>query len=508
MFDDLMCMKRTNCFVGERYERIRLNTSGPSQYVWKDLVFPDVQQPMILDKSINASIGSINDTDMVYTLTLPALRPVLDCDIVDQHTSYIYNKSSGNFNVSTSAPLSNGCRGGQKGNLSTVTWISEYDVYSENRSAKTGYLYDLHLGPWNASEPLFLEYGEGDGNTNQPDNDPGCPSIGVHYGQVSTLKNETNQISSLLCWQKVEMVQVTYGQNTPSRVNNDTAVVLTNGTKGKDSFGYRWQRHITNLYQPLYNYSDFALNSDYFFSVLNGTYTTPDELTGAENVSSLIDAMQIFYKAYQVNAIDQNFRRQRGNLSEGARQADQSDFVNGTATVPLLRLKVDKSSKIILQALLATMTILGLGAYFLVEIRGVLPRNPCTIASTMGFFADSSMCSREFMPLGAEWMTEKKLRPRFDSHRFSLGWWNREPVRISVTTEDDDESVIEKRGMRFGIDQGRALLLGFTQKKHWYNRLWHRTKTRKEQPIELKHSEEGVAERDNMLGPRTPEPIA
>lgn len=467
-------------------------------------MFPDVQQPMILDKAINSSVGSINVTGMEYTLTLPALRPVLKCDVVNQYTSYIYNETADSINVSTSAPLSKGCYGGQAGNLSTVSWLSEFSIYSANKSDKTGYLYDLHLGPWNASKTQFLEYGEGDPNVDQPDNDPGCPSIGIHFGQVSTLKNETNQISSLLCWQKVEQVQVTYGKNTQSKVHNDTAILLTNGTKGIDSFGYRWQRHITLLYQPLYNYSVFDLDEDYFYGVLNGSYTTPDELTGAENVANLIDAIQIFYKAYQVNAIDKNFRRAKANLSEGARQANQSDFVQGTLRISLLRLKVDRSSKIILQALLATMTVLGLGAYLLVEIRGVLPRNPCTIASTMGFFVDSSMCSREFMPLGAEWMSEKKLRPRFDVHRFSLGWWNRDPTLSSTTPEEDLDN--EKGEMRFGIDKGQAVLLGFSQKKHWYSRLWHRTKRPKQQHVELKRTEGGATELDTMLGSRPPEP--
>lgn len=488
-------------FSGERYERIRLNTSGPSPYVWNDLVFPDVQQPMILDKAINASVGPINNTNMEYTLTLPALRPQLVCEVVDNYTTYVYDETADSVNVSTSAPLADGCRGGQAGNLSTITWLSEYDLYLGNRSYMTGYLYDLHLGPWNKSETQWLDYGEGDPNVNQPDNSPGCPSIGVHFGDVTTLKNETNQITSLLCWQKTEQIEVTYGKNTAGKIHNDTAILLTNGSRGIDSFGYRWQRHLSNLYQPLGNLSVFTLDTDYFYDVLNGSYTTADELTGKDNVTNLLDAMQIFYKAYQVNAIDQNFRKSRSQLSEAARQANQSDFVSGTLKVSLLRLKVDKSSKTILQALLATMTVLGLAAYCLVEIRGVLPRNPCTIASTMGFFADGSLCSRYFMPVGAEWMTERSLRPSFDRHRFSLGWWHKPALRESVISEDGSEIVTKegKRGMRFGIDKGQADLLGFSQNEHWYSKLFHKVRPHKVQPIELERVGGDVSERDKML---------
>ncbi|KAK5076853.1 hypothetical protein LTR64_005668 [Lithohypha guttulata] len=462
--------------AGESYERMRLNTSGPSRYVWGDYVFPDIQQPMVIDRSLNKSIGAINDTTMEYTLTFPTLRPHLECHIVpDRYTTYVWNDTLSTMNVSTSAPLKDGCRGGQGGDLDTITWASEYSIYSStNRSYKSGYMYDLHLGPWNASKAMYLNYGEGDGTLDQPDNPAGCPSIGIHFGLVTILPNETNVITTLLCDQQVEEVQITYGMNTPSKVHNETAKFLTNGTAGAESFGFRMQRHLSLLYSGLGNQTAFALVGDHFFSVLNGSYRTVDELTGPQNVTKLIDAVQILYRRYMTNAIDRNFRKPKDQLSVGAQQANQSSTIRGTARVELLRLRVDDSSKIILQALLACMTVLGTMAYYLVEIRGVLPRNPCSIASTMSFFAGSSMCDRKFMPLGAEWMAEEELRPLFDQHTFSLGWWAcGQPGQGDADLAEEYQSQV-KYGMRFGVDRGRAILLGFSQREKWYQRGWKR----------------------------------
>jgi hypothetical protein len=90
--------------------------------------------------------------------------------------------------------------------------------------------------------------------------------------------------------------------------------------------------------------------------------------------------------------------------------------------------------------MLGTMFVFGVAAYLLIDIRALLPHNPCSIAGTVSLLAGSELCGEDFvasLPQGAEWMTEKEVRRReiWKSRQFSMGWWEQ---------------------ARFGIDLGRG----------------------------------------------------
>ncbi len=75
-----------------------------------------------------------------------------------------------------------------------------------------------------------------------------------------------------------------------------------------------------------------------------------------------------------------------------------------------------------------------------VNVRRLLPHNPCTIAGVARFFAHSSILIEEIIPPGSEFLDEKELRKHgiLEHGLYSLGYW------------DGGEK------SRFRIDLGRA----------------------------------------------------
>lgn len=91
------------------------------------------------------------------------------------------------------------------------------------------------------------------------------------------------------------------------------------------------------------------------------------------------------------------------------------------------------------------MTVLGGVAYWLVDMRDTLPRNPYPIASSMALFAGS-----RFLETGLDMMEVVKGK------KFRLGWWDdagsdrrgsRDPA-LSTGLRDKDLTTTK----RFGVD--------------------------------------------------------
>lgn len=116
------------------------------------------------------------------------------------------------------------------------------------------------------------------------------------------------------------------------------------------------------------------------------------------------------------------------------------------------------------------MSVLGLVSYTLVKLRGMLPRDPCSIASTMVYLAGSQLCDRDasIMPQSAELMDEKEPKNVLEGWVFSLGWWNvaRVDGEEASTAEEQEVSlgsgnyataiITEDTDKRFGVDVGSA----------------------------------------------------
>ncbi|KAI1119802.1 hypothetical protein F5Y10DRAFT_290932 [Nemania abortiva] len=201
---------------------------------------------------------------------------------------------------------------------------------------------------------------------------------------------------------------------------------------------------------------------DGFFSYLvfgpNGTAL--EHMIGQENVDTLMESVNALYKRYMVQVINSSIFRKPVNNS----QPQDLPIFMGTATAAIPRLTVDFTSKLVLQIMLATMVVLEGLSLTQIKLRGLLPRNPCSIASTMGFLAGSKLCSKDF-PLGhAEHMDERRLKETLAQYNFGMGWWRDTDSTLTQRTEEAEDL----SRWRFGIDVGqpdRSGLLSKTRKE-------------------------------------------
>jgi hypothetical protein len=455
-------------------------TSLPSSS-WHDIVFPSIVDMRMSPRGYTPG----DQTRQNITIHLEGLRPRLDCEVVaDEDLGINYedsNMESTSVAISARLPLPPGCQHAGKNGTATYYELSPVYLLDPTRDIRWfGNFYDMHLGPWTAS--LQHDYGEDPENIYyQADNPAGCPSIGVVFTANHADKTSYDDVSALLCSQKIEKVKlnVTYwgydmmhpsiNTNIEPVVISEVAEYLTNGTRGVDSFPYRVQEYFQALSR--FDIQDTDLEGvnpfDEFMNHLvygpNGTAAA--DLAGKANRGRFAEAVNNLYARYMTFVIDQRFRQP---ISQDS--TDKNNLVTGTAYRYTSRLKMNFASKLALQIMLATMTILGASAFWLTDLRGTLPRKPTTIASTLALFAGSDMCDEKkpLIPRHALWKHGKELDKVFDGWLFSLGWWSKTRRDVdSVSNETDEASgdtlleAKEGEGRRFGIGVGVAEQLGF-----------------------------------------------
>lgn len=100
------------------------------------------------------------------------------------------------------------------------------------------------------------------------------------------------------------------------------------------------------------------------------------------------------------------------------------------------------------------MSILGTLAYTLTDMRYSLPQTAylCSIAATGGLLAGSRMCSREFIPAGAELMADRQRRKQglFKDCVSGLGWWDE--ASALVDDKRKRNGGVAKDDCRYGVD--------------------------------------------------------
>jgi Protein of unknown function (DUF3433) len=468
--------------------------------IWKGLVFPD-----IADIQIDGGRSCIiNSTSQNYTFDVTAIRPVLACDVVED--DYIslkwYNMGTGGIiDVDAHPPLPPGC---QSGNSEYTHFLTSRDVpWNERRSDWIGNFYDIHLDPLllhpEFGPPGYYEYDE-DLDTSaeklfryQPDNPAGCPSIGIIFGEIKRNATFHDDITVFLCSQKLQLVsvRVTYDGSDTHRpsINHDVAPIpdegsaqyLTNGTDGVSTFPYRVQSHLSNDLTDVnveHKKQRYYTNIDPFFdSLVYGPDGTPlGDLAGRANRDRLLEAIKKLYAKYMVLALDLHLRRPIPPHGLGDAGGEQGRLT-GTVQWTSARLQVNYASKLALQIMLGVMALLGAGAFWLTDLRGTLPRNPCSIASTMGFLAGSDLCDpdKPILPNGVEWLSRGEVERVLEGWLFSLGWWSshrqgEEDVGGRDGHGHAKQALLHRKEVdfnRFGIDVGTAERLGFRETKWW-----------------------------------------
>ncbi|KAK2762400.1 hypothetical protein CKAH01_16186 [Colletotrichum kahawae] len=237
---------------------------------------------------------------------------------------------------------------------------------------------------------------------------------------------------------------------------------MNNGT----SFNFRPLIWFDSLAWIPLTYDPDHFHKDYFFDhLMFGPDSLPlEDLVGPENIQNLTNAVSHNYREFMAHVLDHNFRSEIWTP------------INGVSWQMTTRISIHQTSKVVLQALLAAMTVLGLIGYKLVKLRGTLPRNPCSIASTMGFLADSQLCDPDagIIPADAGTTSERELGQSLGGYVFSLGWWEEVGDKSKNTTASPRDGELGEPGVvgesevsrrrHFGIDVGQAYALGFAGK--------------------------------------------
>jgi Protein of unknown function (DUF3433) len=466
------------------------SASFPSN-VWNDLVFPD-----IADVQIDGGRSRIIDpTSQNYYFNVTAIRPVLACDVVEDGAIQWW--SGDRMSIRARLPLPPGCQ----------FWGPNGTNYYSNFTMDLGYvgevsrLIDIHVGPPQLNSDVnpgdYHEYGEGWNRplliSNQPDNPAGCPSIGIVFAEIRINATFHDDLTVFLCSQKLQQVSVRvayHGADThhPS-INHDIAPIpdessaqyLTNGTDGVNTFPYRVESHLgnylTRVSQRLKKDSQIAQIDDSFFdNLVFGPDGMPfGDLAGRANRDRLLVAINKLYAKYMVLVLDLHLRRPIPPRGLGKAGSEQERFT-GTVQWTSARLQVNYASKLALQIMLGVMALLGAGAFWLTDLRGTLPRNPCSIASTMGFLAGSDLCDPEkpILPKGGEWLNRREMEGVLKGWLFSLGWWSHRPGEEGVGGHDGHSQAglasLHRKEVdfnRFGIDVGTAERLGFRETRWW-----------------------------------------
>ncbi|WAO97271.1 Hypothetical protein NCS54_01499000 [Fusarium falciforme] len=452
--------------AGIRLNLIRNSGAVTPTTIWNDLVVPQISFPP------NGTYGSHRKVSSTFDVL--ALQPVLNCTVLPQEAI-------------SAPPLGYKEQAGKMGHF---VWVSrrmilvnppriepECSFTSNNSFAdlKFSRTYETESGIW-VGQYIDLTNSTAGQVSNV------CPSIGMFFGQIRDV-NVTG-LTGLVCTQGINEVPVTInyrgdpalGEINSLRVRGQSQA-LKNKTSGSHTLGYKLKGFMDST---LLNFArnDPEYQYDPFFNQLvkrpNG-YSRED-LLGPNNADKLVKAVTQDYCEYMRHIIDRNFRASNSSrtsflsATDGNSATSSRTIITGSYSAEVTHLVIDSTSKRILQILLAIMTGLSLLGFVLVKIRGTLPRDPCSIGSTMALLADSQLCDREsgVMPQNAEHMSERQLKQVFDGWVFSLGWWHRDAHCGSTAPEEvyssgssgnlasDTECETRKNEKLFGIDIGRA----------------------------------------------------
>ncbi|KAI1739553.1 hypothetical protein F4680DRAFT_466377 [Xylaria scruposa] len=446
-------------------------------------VVPKIEKWYFASTSVS---GQAENSTSQFEFTINSLSPELVCTVATQESIY-YNS----VNISGSAgqglivldtveafhasfQLPPACWLGPSRNSGNVTLDYLLPSSALDPASIIGKVYDLDTDPIPNNSTSF------DVLSNRLDS-TGCPSLGFVFGHFE-------DATALLCSQKIRRMpmQVYYsGDPSLNAINHQRLLSIENSTSreyaidtatGLQTYQYRIQKHLEeNL--VAYNYTPTI--SNFFDHLLNGPYgIEQDSVLGRDNANNLIVAINKIYNKYMTLVIDMNFRSpsppsntrkanetsRKGNDGETATKT----VANGTIMQQVTRLKMNNSSKLTLQIVLGVMTTFMAIAVKTVKIRRVLPRNPHSIASVMGFLAGSKLCDprENIIPPGSEFLKKEELSQIFESRRFRLGWWTLRDINQDVKEIADESHTIHERHIlvkpspgsstsgdrRFGID--------------------------------------------------------
>lgn len=277
--------------------------------------------------------------------------------------------------------------------------------------------------------------------------DPLYPSTIGLFGKVDAKGNPEN-LTILICAPYVETVRANVTFNIPSFdlvpsaagppvaaiestakfFNNDSFWSLY-GNGGETENTFDSVLPSVNLTTP----SPLSSSDGFFQALFQGVDAMPDPnlLLGPANSDNLITAVEHLYRIIMA----QCFHSTQGirlpvTSSSSSPQPDTGVIIDPNGH----RLYQSSTATYVLVALLVTMFVCALVALLTFKPKGLLSKEPTSIAVRAGLLAGSDLV--KILPEGAEWCSDSELRRAgiLDGLGFRLRWWGVE-ARYGIDVE-------------------------------------------------------------------------
>ncbi|EEY21653.1 conserved hypothetical protein [Verticillium alfalfae VaMs.102] len=426
------------------------------QWTYEDLVF-NTMHPIMSPSTQDLS------HEQPLSAMLQAVRPDLDCFTIpsnDRHIqvySYtngltvmpgmtdVYPGRPGELFVKVNTTLRAECsRPLANSTAASKDWLQYFVIPDDEsvthvgKASLLGWFDDTKIITWgDGATDTSPGSGSGMGVEGITLGDSGCPSMAFTLGTIRAGRSGRSgkarqfavesDLATLVCYQRVDQVvandtfsapSMTIDTLVPPILDESTRIVLADPTTNTTSFAYPINRLLLSIANSLTANTtglDSVASLDGFSrALLSGRGAQPIEtLAGEANVDNLRKAATRLYKTYMAQAISANMRRDaellpayEGRLTSSARR----------------RLQQNNGPKIALQVMLGLMVVCIIASRLLMDVRTVLPHDPCSIAGVATLLAGSDMVT---MVEGSEWEDDKGLESLFRGRSFGLDWWGK-----------------------------------------------------------------------------------
>lgn len=360
------------------------------------------------------------------TARLPVLRAELSCTEIDtakmnitEGQGSVAKRSETEVRttwykyIDLRVPLPQDCLlGSAYGNESYIN-IPQIPASLEPDAGNVSYVahyIDLHVGP---SVGPFEETGTL--YPSQPDNPPGCPSVLLMYAYFDAQDMSKSTWTAMSCSHKIQSIDATIRFSRldlsvaeAPEIDESTATYLQSSPNGETAFWWRLQKSMDESLRLInesgvapylleYDTSNIVPDvSNFFRMAFFGRTHLPFSVLRAQDAASkakIFDHLHMFYRRYMAQYISANLRVPMD-------EATDQPIVEGTYTAAVGRatLVQNRTSKIILQSMLAFMFVCAALALGLNKYRRLVIWNPCTIMGVAVLFAGSKICESADQP--------------------------------------------------------------------------------------------------------------
>lgn len=433
-----------------------------------NVVLPDIRVESLKRGNVLSSVLEGPDSNAAldrYVFPMPAVQPALECSAIPSSSISLVTPPFEGPQPTYVPPVLTAAISVPEGcELDPDNEEMTFDAYTGDWRERVwfGFMKDLSVRPTSGS--------------NRGPSSEGCPSLGFMFGRYD-FENDDYRVHSYTCTQRLRAVEanVTYHY-----ASHDTATPMPNLT-----IPLQLADGSENLVDPRSNVSSSSLPvashfntrmtgflaerlqafDNFFEHLILGPEGVSSYETMLDNDDALLKAVKTLYQKFMTHVIDVDFRMPLGGDLEGVQPISNGGLVQGTLTESVLRLKMNDISKIILEAFLGAMVLLGGLAWWLVRIRGVVYQSPYPIANAMALFGGSRLL-REFdgqegriqnyvgEQRGAEGhllaVSGRNVAKVVTGRYFRLGWWDGKTVKDSPAAGSEDAALMSNK--RFGID--------------------------------------------------------